>query len=160
MKAETRDRIKQVVATSVLLVFLCGVFVRSAPIRVAAFVTVSLWFIFALWTLCSVSAVGKRGPTGALSTAYAALWAPGLALWGFPQDDPNLFGRLVDEHGGFWFLVALWATAGTLMFGWPDRYAEGALLAFLLCRLALAERKIEDLRAELSNVLAKVGRDS
>jgi hypothetical protein len=112
MKPGTRDRVMWVVWPAAVLVFLCGLFVPSALIKVPAFVALSLLVLI----LYLVSASGKPGSAGALNTIPAALYAPVQALW--PQGD----FRPVAEHVGFWLAVALLATAGTLMLGWPDRY--------------------------------------
>jgi len=128
-------------------VFFCGLFVPSALIKMPAFVTLSL-LIFILYL---VSVTGKSQSVGAMNI-LTALYAPLQALW--PHGD----FRPLAEHVGFWISVAFLATAGTMMLDWPDRYMGLAWIASLLCRLALAEREIENLQAEFSNLLSKENR--
>jgi hypothetical protein len=80
-----------------------------------------------------------------LESVLEALYSPIGALL-YDPDAPTQAYRPRKEHVGVWLLAAIALSLGGFLFGWANDLSRGPWLFFLLCRLALVERRIADIK--------------
>jgi hypothetical protein len=73
-------------------------------------------------------------------------WAPGEALFFDPDKEPKKNDYQPEKrHVTFWFYVSGIVGIGSWIFHWAAGLIALPLIALLLCRLALSERRIAEL---------------
>jgi hypothetical protein len=92
-------------------------------------------------------------PMKPIGKFLSALSAPFYAMSGASRDY-----RAEEYHVGVWFLIAIILTFATMVSGWmgwpwaqSTRLPEVAFFATLVCRLALVEREVKELRQASSS---------
>jgi len=136
-----------------LIVFFGGLWVPAEPLKLAAIAF--LGFVgfyaylrgpFGLRPNPNLSNDVTPGLAGAWKRLFHALRAPvALELGSAGEFRPE------SRYVYVWTIIALWLGASTAILDSSPLYFGLAWGALLVCRLALAERRIEDLRAVLAN---------
>jgi hypothetical protein len=78
--------------------------------------------------------------------ALEALFHIFFSDYGLEEPSPRRF-RPSPQDVQFWFAITLILFGAEIMVDLSSRYATASLAAFFVCRLGVAERRIEDLRA-------------
>lgn len=145
MKSGRRDGVLNILNAGMVLALFGGLlgrwFVPSSPVKLVSFV---VFAFLLLWSYLLQTRSGLKGLSDAIC-------APAEAIFTTRADYIPL-----EDHALFWLFVLILTALGGVIIDLSPYYLVTGLIAFFICRLALAERHVENLKSALKQVELRV----